>query len=305
MQLSSKVFESIVNSLAEHIVVIDKTGEIRFVNNAWIKFGQDNNCLIENTWKRVNYISVCDEAAKNGDVFGAKAAQGIREIIEGIKDEFYFEYPCHSIAEKRWFMMRITKFKMESEPFFILSHQNITERKLAEEKVLNLSRIDGLTDVPNRRYFDEFLDQEWRRCTRLSLPISLAILDIDHFKLLNDYYGHQVGDDCLKKIGLILKRFSKRPSDLCARYGGEEFAVILGNTPIKKALKHIHLLHDEIDKLKFPNEKAPTHPTVTVSAGLAMMFPKIGNSHDQLIKMADELLYKAKKSGRNQIQHNC
>lgn len=101
MQLSSKVFESIVNSLAEHIVVIDKTGEIRFVNNAWIKFGQDNNCLIENTWKRVNYISVCDEAAKNGDVFGAKAAQGIREIIEGIKDEFYFEYPCHSIEEKK------------------------------------------------------------------------------------------------------------------------------------------------------------------------------------------------------------
>lgn len=93
--------------------------------------------------------------------------------------------------------MRVTPFQVHNNDYFVISHQNITERKLAEEEVRNLARIDGLTGIPNRRTFDEFLCDEMKRCARLNKPICLAVIDVDHFKLLNDTYGHQSGDGCL------------------------------------------------------------------------------------------------------------
>lgn len=296
---------SVLNTITEHIVVIDKEGDILFVNRSWIEFGQSNSCITSH-WEGINYLKVCDKSAAKGDEFGLKAAEGIRKVINAEQELFFFEYPCHCLEEKRWFMMRVTSFVSESENdhYYVISHQNITERKLAEEEVLNLSRFDSLTNIPNRRYFDDFLHTEWRRCARLKMPITLAIIDIDHFKLLNDTYGHQVGDECLKVIGSVLKGFTKRPSDICARYGGEEFSIVLGNTTIEKSLGLIKELNNAIRGLEFPNEKSPIMPIVTASIGLATMYPNKGVGEEELITAADIQLYSAKANGRNQIHFN-
>ena len=293
--------KSVIDAITEHVVVIDDEGNIVLVNKGWTTFGQNNACLTDGKWDGVNYLMECDKAAAMGDDFGVKAASGIRSVINADEEIFYFEYPCHSPDEKRWFMMRVTPFFLERTPFFVISHQNITERKLAEETVLAQSRIDGLTGIPNRRYFDEFLENEWKRCHRLGQPITLAIIDLDHFKLLNDTYGHQAGDKCLKSVGSVLTGFANRPGDFCARYGGEEFAIVYGDTKLEPAKILLDKLLHELRLLGIPNEKSPTLPTLTASIGLATMYPSNDNNIRELIKKSDELLYSAKEKGRNQL----
>lgn len=302
MQRAYDFLSLVLDSITDHIAVIDNIGNIKFVNKSWAVFGQKNGCLLGNKWEGVNYIDECDKAAKVGDDFGTQAANGIRKVMAKKSECFYFEYPCHSPNEHRWFMMRVTPFHLETDDYFVISHQNITERKLAEEAVKNLARIDGLTQIANRRYFDEFLNREWRRCSRLNQPITLAIIDLDHFKLINDTYGHQFGDQCLIKIGELLKKFVNRPSDLCARFGGEEFVFILGNTPLKEAKELLASLLEEIIKLNIPNIHSPITECLTASIGLAEAHPHFGSNESELINKADNMLYKAKNKGRNRFE---
>lgn len=290
----------ILDSIREQIVVIDQGGKILFCNRAWVEFGEKNGYLSK-YWLGTNYLKACDDAAASGDELGKTAAHGIREVIAKRVDEFYLEYPCHSPDEKRWFMMRVTPLFWEGAGYLVVSHRNITERKMIEEQIVNLSRLDGLTNITNRKYFDEFLDEEWRRCARLNLPITLALLDVDHFKLLNDYYGHQAGDDCLIKIGEAMSKIINRPSDLSARFGGDEFSLTFGNTTIEQALVLINKLVKDIHDLKIPNEQSPTNPLVTVSIGLGMMKPNRENNIKDLISLADKHLYLAKDLGRNRV----
>lgn len=293
---------SVINAVPEHIVVINGEGRIQFVNEAWIKFSQNNDCLVKrDEWQGVNYLEVCEESGAAGEEFGRKAAEGIQKVIERGLDLFTIEYPCHSPQEKRWFMMRATPFQLEGASYCAISHHDITERKLAEEQVLNLSRIDGLTNVPNRRYFDEFLKSEWKRCSRLHFPITVGLMDIDHFKLLNDHYGHQAGDECLIQVGEVLNKIGKRPGDLFARYGGEEFSFVFGNTTCEQSLVPINKVVGAICNLNIPNDKAPTKATVTVSVGLASTYPEAQGNEQDLIGAADKMLYCAKRNGRNQV----
>lgn len=302
MNQTSTFLKSILDSVSEQIVVIDREGAIQFVNQAWITFGQNNSCKIApDAWQTVNYLKVCDAAAAKGDAFGKGAGEGIRQVVDQVSPDFKIEYPCHSPSEKRWFVMSVTALELASVPYYAISHQNITQRKLAEDHVLSLSRIDGLTNVPNRRYFDQFLGDEWKRCSRLGLPLSVAILDVDHFKLLNDHYGHPSGDACLVKIGETLNQIKKRPGDIIARYGGEEFAFVFANTNIEQALIPINNIVEQIRKLEIPNIMSPTKPFVTVSIGLATMFPEQMKNEKELLRAADTRLYAAKNSGRDRV----
>lgn len=303
MQNSYDFLSLILDSITEHIAVIDELGEIQFVNNSWSTFGNNNKCCISHDWSGVNYLEECDKAKVMGDEFGITAGKGIRSVIDKSVAFFYFEYPCHSLDEKRWFMMGINPFQLGEKNYFVISHLDVTERKLAEEEVKNLARLDGLTNISNRRAFDEFLSHEWKRCTRLNKPISLAMIDIDYFKLLNDTYGHQYGDECLIKIAALLKTFVNRPSDMCARYGGEEFVLVWGDTSIGKALPLVNELLKKIITLNIPNCKSPTSQFLTVSIGLAEIIPNNTNSESELISTADTMLYKAKESGRNKVEH--
>jgi diguanylate cyclase (GGDEF)-like protein/PAS domain S-box-containing protein len=301
MDGSQEFLKSVLDSITEHIAVIDESGVIHYVNEGWSCFGNSNACVISDTWDGVNYLEECDKAASMGDDYGTKAGEGIRRVIEKRQSVFYFEYPCHSPEEKRWFMMRATPFQLEGKDYIVISHQNITERKLAEEAVESMAQIDGLTGIYNRRAFDEFFEHEWRRCLRLKQPICLALLDLDNFKLLNDTYGHQKGDECLVRVGELLKAFANRPSDICSRYGGEEFAVVWGGSTLEHAVKLADKLLKEIARLEIPNKYSSTEKYMTASIGLAEKIPEKGSKMQELIAKADKMLYKAKQSGGNRV----
>ncbi len=173
--------------------------------------------------------------------------------------------------------------------------------KDANESLLLLANSDGLTSVGNRRRFEDFLADEWNRAVRFKTEISLIILDIDHFKLFNDTYGHQAGDECLKKVASALVDTIKRPTDLVARYGGEEFAIILGGTDSAGALNIAEQALENLKNLKIPHIKSKTNKYLTISIGVATTFAKLEMNEADLINAADKALYQAKKSGRNRI----
>jgi diguanylate cyclase (GGDEF)-like protein len=175
------------------------------------------------------------------------------------------------------------------------------ELKKANEELQHLAHSDGLTAVGNRRLFEDFLADEWHRAIRFKTEISLILLDIDHFKLFNDRYGHQAGDECLKKVAAALRGTIHRPTDLLARFGGEEFAVVLGGTNLEGALNIAEQAIENVKNLAVPHCKSPTSGHLTISVGVATTFVTIGMAESELIKAADEALYQAKENGRDRI----
>lgn len=176
------------------------------------------------------------------------------------------------------------------------------ELKRHRDILEDLSTLDGLTGIPNRRKLDAYLETEWKRAVRESYPLSLIMIDIDHFKLFNDNYGHGQGDECLKKVARELSNTAKRPADFVARYGGEEFVSVLPNTAIKQAGEFAELLRCNIEKLHIPHEFSPSGNRVTISLGSATIIPTVNKSYDFLINSADKALYTAKSNGRNQSE---
>ncbi|ERT03784.1 diguanylate cyclase domain protein [Lyngbya aestuarii BL J] len=162
-----------------------------------------------------------------------------------------------------------------------------------------LAKIDGLTQIANRRYFDEYLEREWKRLAREKQPLSLILCDVDCFKLYNDFYGHPAGDNCLKEIAQAISRAARRPADLVARYGGEEFVIVLPNTTLIGGLKVANLIRQAVKKLKILHAKSTVDSFVTVSLGVSTTIPHLELSPKTLIRVADEALYKAKNKGRN------
>lgn len=163
-----------------------------------------------------------------------------------------------------------------------------------------LARIDGLTEIPNRRAFDDRLENEWRRSVREKKPLSLAILDIDYFKQFNDIYGHPAGDRCLKSVAYCLTEVFQRGSDFFARYGGEEFVVLLYDADRLSATNMLQQLLDKVSELRIPHQGSLVKDSVTFSAGICTVSPPEGN-HEKFLAVADEMLYQAKQQGRAKI----
>ena len=170
---------------------------------------------------------------------------------------------------------------------------------LANERLEQLSMTDALSGLPNRRRFEDVLNSEWRQAQRSGAPVGLAMVDIDHFKLYNDHYGHSAGDRCLQRIALQLKRHV-RETDLVARYGGEEFAIVMPDTPIATALGVAERLGTAVAALAETHALTPDQ-TVTISVGVAAMIPTRHNVPLDLIDAADVELYEAKRNGRNRV----
>ncbi len=178
----------------------------------------------------------------------------------------------------------------------------LTQVEKANAKLLLLSSQDGLTGLPNRRHFDQMIDKEWRRSVRHGLPMSFIIIDIDFFKLYNDTYGHQYGDDCLKSVAEQIKLAAKRPGDIPARYGGEEFVLILAETGLDVAKRIAEDLRREVVAMKILHESSRVSEYVTISLGVASMVPHRNSSPEGIIRIADEALYLAKHEGRNSVR---
>jgi diguanylate cyclase (GGDEF)-like protein len=175
-------------------------------------------------------------------------------------------------------------------------------RKLdaANQELVRISSSDGLTGVSNRRHFDEAISVEWRRARRHSNSIAMMMCDVDNFKLFNDTYGYQAGDDCLRKVARAIRQNTERPSDIVARYGGEEFAVVLPETTIGGALMVAEKIRLAIHELNIPHTSAPGG-VVTLSIGIASAAPGFDNPPDDLIQAADKALYRAKHEGRDRV----
>jgi two-component system, chemotaxis family, response regulator WspR len=182
---------------------------------------------------------------------------------------------------------------------------NALRLKLEESnaELQRLTHVDGLTGVANRRRFDEFLDYEWRRARRNGAPLSVALMDIDFFKRFNDTYGHQGGDECLRKVAGALAGAVRRAGDLMARYGGEEFAAVLPEVPHSGACTVAASLHGAVLALKLPHGASLAANQVTISVGVATLRPQDvpEEGPDRLVAMADEALYQAKNQGRNRF----
>lgn len=170
----------------------------------------------------------------------------------------------------------------------------------ANVKLQRLSATDGLTGISNRRMYDELAIREWRRCERMNKPLALVMIDVDHFKLFNDKYGHQAGDECLKKVADQVGRAAPRATDLAARYGGEEFVLVLGETDTDGAKWIANRLRQQVSDLNIPHYATESRH-VTISCGVASVVPDEKTTLETLLKSADFALYQAKKTGRDRV----
>ena len=211
--------------------------------------------------------------------------------------------------ERRSDDVQITIFQMEHEieKRRLVEKELVKNRKKLIEKNAELRRLsirDGLTEVYNHRYFHQHFEREWKRIVRDKKPISLIMIDIDFFKLFNDTYGHLAGDTCLKQVAKALNNLVHRPADLFARYGGEEFVAVLPGTDDEGSLMLAEEMRRSVEALKIIHASSSINAHVTISLGAATFFSDIKSSSNELIDLADKVLYKAKQAGRNQVKHD-
>lgn len=187
----------------------------------------------------------------------------------------------------------------------VRTHLTLKQRT---DALRRLATIDGLTGIANRRHFDARLQQEVRRISRSHSPLSVALVDVDHFKRFNDHYGHQAGDDCLRNVASALASTVRRADDLAARFGGEEFAILLPGCPPEQGMSLAEALRRAVFDLGLPHAASPTAEQVTISVGVATLAPPLAEPEAipihivSLIGAADRALYQAKAAGRNAVR---
>jgi len=179
--------------------------------------------------------------------------------------------------------------------------RNHMELKRSRDILADLSLMDGLTGIANRRRFDDALNKEWRRAARSGRPLAIIMIDIDFFKNFNDHYGHSAGDDCLRKVARTLNDALRRPGDLAARYGGEEFVALLPETSLDAAAEIAERLRQAVLDLDIPHAHSQAAGCVSVSLGVASAVPSGEHPPTRLVEAADVRLYEAKQAGRNRI----
>ena len=200
------------------------------------------------------------------------------------------------------YVLRVRQLSRQKEALERVVSSRTRELAAANAQLAELSRVDGLTGVANRRRLDEALDEELRRAARLRMPLSLLIVDVDHFKAYNDELGHPAGDLCLRRVAESMQGLHTRAGDLVARYGGEEFAVLLPGCGRDAARAAAERVREGVARLAVPHPGSGTSPVVTVSVGGATLLPGNGGGAAELMASADQALYRAKRGGRNGVE---
>jgi diguanylate cyclase (GGDEF)-like protein/PAS domain S-box-containing protein len=213
----------------------------------------------------------------------------------------------HRVKGEIWIesSLRATKNPDTSEVDGVVAiSRDITERKNLEYELAALATLDGLTGIANRRHFDERLHDEWARARRDGTPLSLLMIDVDHFKKFNDQYGHQAGDRCLQSVAQALAVLARRPADLAARYGGEEFVFMMADTDAAGCAQVGNRIREAVQELSVVHASNPPSKRITVSIGGATIWPTVLRGSVEsasLIEAADRALYAAKHSGRDRL----
>jgi diguanylate cyclase (GGDEF)-like protein len=250
------------------------------------------------------------------DVFNSNANQ-TKEINGSV---YFYEKELADILGKKWTLFsakkNTTTYRSTTDgpilfavtggifSFFVVMYiRKVAHHSLElsdiNQKLDTMSHTDGLTKIPNRRTFDEYVEKEWHRAARSKTFISVLIIDVDYFKLYNDHYGHAKGDQVLKQVASALNTIIKRPSDLLARYGGEEFIIVLPDT--EDATSVAYLCTQVVRDLKIPHEFSASAPIITVSVGLETCIPDSSADLSMIVENADKALYAAKENGRNRV----
>lgn len=247
--------------------------------------------------------------------------QALRDNFQSLLSQTLHKAPfalyTHGVAagtaegqERMQQAIAVTPINLPASPRHCLIQINDVSIAVGREKLLREQTMvlrsqtfsDGLTGIANRRHFDVAIEKEMRRAMRTGSPLSLLMIDIDHFKDYNDHYGHQQGDDCLIRVAAELAAMLQRPTDLLARYGGEEFAAILPDTDAAQALRMAEAIRERAAELRIAHAKtdnAVKH--ITVSIGIATQHPQQQVAISALIGAADRALYLAKGAGRNRV----
>ena len=320
---SEKSYRTIVETVSDVIFRLGPDQKIEFINPAIRFFGYEPSELVGQSIEKF-----VDMGSTDKETIAKIATQGVGPLStsnlevkfkfarESILGETTKPVPVLLDAFGLWDISDEQVFKNEVEKNFLGTlciARNIMEIKAVEEELLQtqcrlmqavenlkeLSTTDGLTEISNRRFFDEYSEKERKRAQRDKKPFAVIMIDLDCFKSYNDTYGHQRGDACLKKVAGVIKGAMKRPADLAARYGGEEFVLVLPETDKDGACKLAEQLRQEVINLKEEHQNNTSGKWVTISLGAATEIAEPGKSFSDLLAKADKALYEAKGSGRN------
>ncbi len=295
---SEEKFRSLVHSINDIIFTLDANQRYTGLYGQWTdKYELSTSTFLGKTSTEI----FGDAAGKVHEEANEKALKGENVVYEWNMDtskgRFSFQTSlspiCNTYGEVLGLVgvgRDITKQKqLESE---------LTE---ANAKLKRLSFMDGLTRIPNRRYFDEYLMEQWEACKNDKRNFSMLLLDIDYFKAYNDSYGHLEGDECLKLVAKTLVQCLESNSNLAFRYGGEEFIIVLPGISAKESLFIAEKIRSTVEALKIPNINSKVNPHVTISIGASTIVPMNGHNSLDFVEKVDKLLYEAKAQGRNRV----
>lgn len=241
------------------------------------------------------------KAANEQGLWSAQPASVTIRILPPFWQTWWFCLLCALLAMGLLAMAcraRVRSLTRRQKQLQALVAERTGELEESNAKLATLSSTDALTGITNRRGFDEALAAEWRRARRNGHALALAMLDVDHFKSYNDFYGHQSGDQCLRAVASVIETFGRRTGDMVARYGGEEFALLAPVTSEAEALALAQGICRELERLALPHARSP-YGVVTISIGVAALAPADDNDAELLLRTADRALYRAKQAGRN------
>jgi len=294
---------AVLDALTASICIVDHNGVIVAVNEAWRHFSNENGG--KDAFLGTNYLEVCRRATGTGGEAARRFGQKIEDVLLRRCGRFETEYPCHSRKQRRWFLARVTRLgtdeaasNSDTDPVAVITHQDITARKLLEFELKKLAETDELTGLKSRRKFLAGADKVLDRLKGEGVPASMFIIDLDHFKTINDTYGHAVGDDALRHVAEQFKRGIRR-GNLLARIGGEEFAVLLPNTDEWGAIMVAERVRTLLASSTVDTEAGKLK--LTASIGVTSLCSSDPNP-DTALARADAALYRAKEEGRNRIR---
>jgi len=277
----------IVNSMDQGLLIVERSGRIQYANPACERYlGHAPEALVGLTLAQLLDCTEPNCSQCQDPIVG----DGTREVRV-----------CQPDGGLRAMDLTMTPMHAADGLFVALLH-DITHHKKSEDALQRAALLDPLTKIANRRHFDGFLEREWQRSIRNAQPLSLVVLDVDHFKLYNDTLGHAAGDACLQRVAQVLQDHAARPTDLAARYGGEEFVLLFGETPFEHAVRLAEMMRRAVESLELPNPRSPTSPWITLSVGVATIVPSQLDEIENLFVCADRAMYAAKAGGRNRVE---